>query len=96
MLLTLTYLRHYPTFSNLGTIVFVKKRYTIKTQLLGSAESKMIYGITSSKDKIHDFKMFKDSETLISSKIKILDNSGYQGIKTFTLIAVPQSKKEKN
>ncbi len=58
-----------------------------------SPESKMIYGIASSKEKTHDFKMFKDSKTHIPSDIKILDDSGYQGIKTFTSIAVPQSKK---
>ncbi len=53
----------------------------MKTQLLLFPESKMIYGIASSKGKTHDFKMFKDSKTHFASGIKILGDSGYQGIK---------------
>ncbi len=53
----------------------------MKTPLLVSPESKMIYEIASSKEKIHDFKMFKDFKTHIPSNIKILGDSGYQGIK---------------
>ena len=53
----------------------------MKAQLLISLESKMIYGIASNKGKTHDFKMFKDSKLHIPSDIKILADSGYQGIK---------------
>ena len=41
----------------------------------------MIYGVASGKGKTHDFKMFKDSKVSIHSTIKILGDSGYQGIK---------------
>jgi len=53
----------------------------MKAQLLVSQKSKMIYGVASGKGKTHDFKMFKDSKAPITSGIKILGDSGYQGIK---------------
>jgi histidine ammonia-lyase len=53
----------------------------MKAQLLISLESKTIYGISSGKGKTHDFKMFKDSKIHIPSNIKLLADSGYQGIK---------------
>ena len=52
----------------------------MKAQLLVSQESKMIYGVASGKGKTHDFKMFKESKIRITSDIKILGDSGYQGI----------------
>ena len=70
----------------------------MKAQLLISQESKMIYGVASGKGKTHDFKMFKDSKVRIHSAIKILDDSGYQGIKdihtnSLTPIKKPKGKK---
>ena len=53
----------------------------MKTQLLVSLESQVIYGIGSAKGKTHDFKMLKDSELHIPSGVRILADSGYQGIK---------------
>lgn len=53
----------------------------MKTQLIVSLESQLIYGIASSKGKTHDFKAFKDSNTHIPPNIKVLGDSGYQGIK---------------
>ncbi len=60
-----------------------------------SAESKMIYGIALSKGKTHDFKMFKDSKTHIPSEIKILGDSGYQGIKNIHFNTRPPNQKNK-
>ena len=55
----------------------------MKTQLLISPESKLIYGVNSAKGKTHDFKVFKDSKSKvrIPSNIQVLGDSGYQGIK---------------
>jgi hypothetical protein len=58
----------------------------------------MIYGVASGKGKTHDFKMFKDSKVRIHSAIKILGDSGYQGIKDIhtnsrTPIKKPKGKK---
>ncbi len=41
----------------------------MKTQLLVSRESKIIYKIASSKGKTHGFEMFKDGKTHILSDI---------------------------
>ncbi len=57
----------------------------MKTQLLVSPESKMIYGIALSKGKTHDFKMFKDSKTHIPSDIKIFGDSGLSRDKRHSL-----------
>jgi len=70
----------------------------MKTQLLVSLESKMIYGIASDKGKTHDFKMFKDSKVHVPSDIGILGDSGYQGIKDIhvnsrTPVKKPKGKK---
>ncbi len=67
----------------------------MKPQLLVSPESKMVYRIASSKGKTHDLKMFKDSKTHIPSNIKILGNSGYQGIKNIHFNSRPPIKKKK-
>ena len=53
----------------------------MKAQLLVSQENKMIYGVVSGKGKTHDFKMFRESRTHIAPDVKILGDSGYQGIK---------------
>lgn len=70
----------------------------MKAQLLISQENQMIYGVASGKGKTHDFKMFKDSKVRIHSDIKILGDSGYQGIKAIhansrTPIKKPKGKK---
>lgn len=53
----------------------------MQAQLLVSLKNQMIYGITSGKGRTHDFKMFKDSKIHIPSSIRIIGDSGYQGIK---------------
>lgn len=53
----------------------------MKAQLLVSQESKMIYGVISGKGKIHDFKMFQESKIRITPEVRILGDSGYQGIR---------------
>ncbi len=55
----------------------------------------MIYGIASGKGKTHDFKMFKDSKTHIPSDIRILADSGYQGIKDIHANSCTPIKKPK-
>lgn len=52
----------------------------MKAQLLVSLESQVIYGLSCDKGKTHDFKMFKNSKIIIPKEIKLLGDSGYQGI----------------
>ena len=70
----------------------------MKAQLLVSQENKMIYGVVSGKGKTHDFKMFKESKARITPDVKILGDSGYQGIKDIhansrTPVKKPKSEK---
>jgi len=44
-------------------------------------ENQLIYGVESSKGKNHDFKIFKNKKRKIPSTVKIIADSGYQGIK---------------
>lgn len=67
----------------------------MKTQLLVSLENHAIYGIASSKGKTHDFKLFKDSATHIPTRIQILGDSGYQGIKDIHSNSRTPIKKQK-
>ena len=67
----------------------------MKTQLLISPESKMIYGVASAKGKTHDFKMFKESKVRIPSNIQVLGDSGYQGIKDIHVNSRTPVKKPK-
>jgi uncharacterized protein (DUF2344 family) len=52
----------------------------MKAQLLVSLENQAIYGLSCDKGKTHDFKLFKNSKIKIPKKIKLLGDSGYQGI----------------
>ena len=70
----------------------------MKAQLLVSLENQMIYGIASGKGSTHDFKIFKDSKIYVPPSIKILGDSGYQGIKDIHInsripIKKPKGKK---
>ncbi|MCP4648670.1 MAG: transposase, partial [PVC group bacterium] len=69
--------------------------YTMKTQLLVSPKSKMTYEIASSKGKTHDFKMFKDTKPHIPAEVKIVGDSGYQGIKDICFNSRPPNQKKK-
>ena len=57
-----------------------KKKHTIKVQLIVCSITLRILSVYCEKGSVHDFKIFKDSKLLIASKIKILADSGYQGI----------------
>ena len=51
----------------------------MKTQLLISPESKMIYGVASAKGKTHDFKVFKDSKYVFLQTFKSLEIQAIKG-----------------
>ena len=57
-----------------------KKCHTQKAQLVINKETQMIVCTDFSNGKKHDFKLFKDSKTICSSKVLILGDSGYQGL----------------
>ena len=55
----------------------------MKAQLLVSLDNEMIYGVYCGKGRQHDFKLYKDSKVRIPPQIKMLADSGYQGIQEF-------------
>ncbi|KJV52445.1 DDE superendonuclease family protein [Orientia tsutsugamushi str. Gilliam] len=46
-----------------------------------------------SNGKKHDFRLFKKSKILIHPKVKVITDTGYQGIQKFTIILSYQRKK---
>lgn len=72
-----------------------KKRHTIKSQLIISLDDLMIRSVFCGKGKIHDFNLFKKSKTKINKLMKLLADSGYQGILTFHYNSETPIKKKK-
>ena len=58
-----------------------KKKHTIKVQIVINFETLKILSIRCEKGHVHDFTLFKNSRLLINAAIKVLVDSGYQGIK---------------
>ena len=73
-----------------------QKCHTIKTQIFINGETKEIICIAQAKGKTHDFKLFKDSFIGIDELIKILADSGYQGILEYHENSITPIKKKKN
>ena len=57
-----------------------KKRHTLKSQITVDKESKRIISTDFSNGKMHDFKLYKRSNTAIHPDIKSINDSGYQGL----------------
>ena len=74
----------------------VKKKHTYKVQILIDFKSLTILNLQYEKGKIHDFKLFKKTRLPISPKMRLLADSGYQGIeKRFPEALIPVKKKKK-
>ena len=57
-----------------------KKRHTLKSQVIVSKKTKQVICTSFSNGKKHDFKIFKESNTYIHPEIKVITDTGYQGI----------------
>lgn len=68
----------------------------VKTQVIINGETKEIICIARAKGKTHDFKLFKDTFIGINELIKILADSGYQGIIELHANSKTPIKKRKN
>jgi len=73
-----------------------KKKHTIKVQLVVCAITLRVLSVYCEKGSVHDFKIFKDSKLLIAPEIKILADSGYQGIEKIHHNSEIPHKKKKN
>ena len=60
---------------------FYQKSHTVKTQILVNTKTNKIICTAVSKGKVHDFKIWEESQIGIDKKIELLADKGYQGIK---------------
>jgi hypothetical protein len=58
-----------------------KKIHSIKSQVAVDKQTKKIISTSFCKGRKHDFRLFKESKTYIHNKIKVLTDTGCQGIK---------------
>ena len=74
-----------------------KKKHTLKTQIIIAKESKKVICTTFTNGKRHDFRLFKESNIKIHPEIKVLGDTGYQGItKIHANSKTPKKKRKKN
>ena len=57
-----------------------QKEHTLKIQVLIDRETKQIICLEYGKGRIHDFKIFKNSNIKLGKTIRIIADKGYQGI----------------
>ena len=74
-----------------------KKRYTLKTQVIVDKKTKQVICTAFANGKRHDFRLFKESKTKINPDIKLITDTGYQGIqKLHSKSELPKKKTKKN
>ena len=72
------------------------KQHTLKTQVVIGQKSNQIICLAHSKGKTHDFKLFKNSQTIFHKLLKVIADKGYQGItKLHDLSQTPIKKSKK-
>jgi len=57
-----------------------KKIHTLKTQVAIDKKRRQVICTAFSNLKGHDFSLFKESKTNVHTKIKVIGDTGYQGI----------------
>lgn len=74
-----------------------KKRHTIKSQIVVDKKTKEVVCTSFSNGKKHDFRLFKESKIRLRPEIKILTDTGYQGLaKIHANSELPKKKSKKN
>ena len=74
-----------------------KKRHTIKAQVVVNKPNREIICTSFSNGKRHDFRVFKESKVRILPDIKIVTDTGYQGIaKIHPNSELPKKQTKKN
>lgn len=73
-----------------------KKRHTLKTQVVVDKKTKRVICTAFSNGRRHDFRLFKESKISIHPEIKIITDTGYQGIhKLHAKSELPRKKSKK-
>ncbi|WP_371219242.1 transposase family protein [Orientia tsutsugamushi] len=57
-----------------------EKKHTLKTQIVVDKKTRQVICTDFSNGKKHDFRLFKESKILIHPKVKVITDTGYQGI----------------
>ena len=73
-----------------------KSRHTIRIQVVVCLMTLQIYSVICKKGRVHDFRILKESKLRISSEIKKLGDSGYQGLEKLYENSETPVKKSKN
>lgn len=74
-----------------------KKRHALKAQVVIDKKTKRVIYTAFSNRKHHDFRLFKESKTHIHPEIKVITDTGYQGLqKMHSKSELPQKKSKKN
>ena len=73
-----------------------KKRHTIKTQIVVDKKTRRIISTAITNGKRHDFRLFKESKTRIHPDIKVVTDTGYQGIAKLHSQSELPKKRSKN
>ena len=84
--------------TNSKNSIRVKKRHTLKHQLIILLKTGEIIDVDSSEGKKHDFELLKESalDKIIDETIEIQADSGYQGLEALHPNCVLPIKKSKN
>lgn len=73
-----------------------QKCHTLKSQVLANAKTREIICTAHGKGRVHDFKIWKNSQVVISQEIECLADKGYQGIhKIHNNSRIPYKKKRR-
>ncbi len=73
-----------------------KKKHTIKVQIITNDSDKKILSVHFDKGSVHDFKLLKKTEAELPKTLKLLADSGSQGIKGLFEKSLTPKKKSKN
>ena len=73
-----------------------KKKHTIKAQIIMNKSDRKILSVHFDKGGIHDFKLLKNTENKLPKTLKLLADSGYQGINGLFEKSLTPKKKSKN
>lgn len=74
-----------------------KKRHTLKTQVVVDKGTQKVICTSFSNGRKHDFKLLKESKVAIQSTVKVIVDSGYQGLqKIHSNTLLPKKKSKKN
>ncbi|WP_109234880.1 IS5 family transposase [Orientia tsutsugamushi] len=74
-----------------------KKRHTLKTQIVLDKKTHQVICTDFLNGKKHDFRLFKKFKILIHPKVKVITDTGYQGIqKIHNNSELPKKKSKKN